>query len=220
MSYQAVLFDLDGTLLDTLADLGDSMNRVLRRAGFPEHPLEAYKYFVGDGMEKLALRALPEEGRDSANAARITTAMKEEYGRHWADKTRPYPGIPELLAELERMRIPAAVFSNKPDEFTRKMIAAFFPGRRFGAVIGARPGVPKKPDPGVPLEIAAALGISPSGFVYLGDTNTDMQTAVAAGMYPVGALWGFRTAAELEASGAKRLIANPREILEFFKKTT
>lgn len=216
MSHQAVLFDLDGTLLDTLADLGDSMNRVLLRAGFPEHPLEAYRYFVGDGMEKLAFRALPADSRDSANTARITTAMKEEYDRHWADKTQPYPGIPELLAELDKEGNPLAVFSNKPDEFTRKMIAAFFPGRRFGAVIGARPGVPKKPDPGVPLEIAASLGISPSGFVYLGDTNTDMQTAVAAGMYPVGALWGFRTASELEASGAKRLIAEPREIMDFF----
>jgi phosphoglycolate phosphatase len=214
MKFNAVLFDLDGTLLDTLEDLADSMNNVLNRFGFPGHAVEAYKYFVGDGMENLARRALPENHRDEATVARCVAAMREEYGTRWAEKTHPYQGIPELLDALTARGIKMAVLSNKPDDFTKVIVTRLLPHWRFELVVGARPSMPKKPDPAAAVELAERLGIPPRGFLYLGDTNTDMQTAGAAGMYPVGVLWGFRTADELTASGAKVLIEHPTDLLE------
>ncbi|HBF38991.1 MAG TPA: HAD family hydrolase [Firmicutes bacterium] len=214
MDYQAVLFDLDGTLLNTLDDLADCMNRVLGRLGYAAHPVEDYRYFVGDGMEMLAARALP-SGLSQEKVIQCSDAMKKEYDLHWADKTRPYPGISQLLDGLMQRQIKLAVLSNKPDPFTKDIISTFLSKWHFHPVIGARPGVPKKPDPAVALEIAKDLKILPEQFLYLGDTNTDMKTAVAAGMFPVGVLWGFRTAEELMASGANLLLHNPPELMKF-----
>ena len=213
MTYRAAIFDLDGTLLDTLEDLADSMNAVLRNMGYPEHAVEAYRYFVGDGMEMLARRTLPESAVSDEQIARTMAGMEEEYGRRWADKTRPYPGIPEMLDELERRRIPKAVLSNKPDPFTKLTVKELLAGWTFDPVLGIRPGVPKKPDPVGALEIAAHLQIAPGEFLYLGDTNTDMQTAHSAGMFALGATWGFRPGTELKASGARRLLDHPSELL-------
>ena len=217
MPFRAVLFDLVGTLLDTLEDLADSMNAVLCRMGFPVHPVESYRYFVGDGQEFLVRRALPEEKRGDEGTVRACVAeMREEYGRRWAAKTRPYEGIPELLETLAARSVKTAVLSNKPDDFTKIVVARFLPRWTFGAVRGLLPGGPRKPDPAGALAIAAELGLPPSDFVYLGDTATDIMTAVAAGMYPVGALWGFRTAGELFSAGAERLAARPEELLALF----
>ncbi len=213
MRFDAVLFDLDGTLLDTLEDIADSTNAALRAQGFPEHPLAAYRYFIGDGVENLVRRALPPERLEAATLARSAELMRREYSARWADKTRPFPGVPELLDALTARGLPMAVLSNKPDDFTRLCVQRLLPRWRFEVVLGADAGMPKKPDPAAALQIAAQWNLSPSRIVYLGDTNTDMQTAVAAGMYAVGALWGFRTAAELTASGAQVLLEKPMELL-------
>lgn len=214
MHYKAVLFDLDGTLLDTLEDLADSMNLVLARLGCPQHDVAAYKYYVGDGVKALVLRALPPDRRDEATVRQCIAAMRQEYGKRWAYKTRPYPGIPELLDTLTQRGIKTAILSNKPDATTQLVVAKLLPRWRFDAVVGQRDSVPLKPDPTAALHIAQTLGLEPTQFIYLGDTGTDMKTACAAGMYPVGALWGFRTADELTANGAKALIKTPLELLK------
>ncbi len=214
MGFKAVLFDLDGTLLDTLEDLADSGNWALRQMGFAEQPAEAYKYFIGDGMENLVRRAAPQTCADPAALARCAELVREEYGRRWAHKTRPYPGIPELLDALAARAVPMAVLSNKPDEFTRLCVVQLLPRWAFAKVLGAGGPLPRKPDPAGARAIAAHLHLAPAEIVYLGDTSTDMQTAVAAGMFPVGALWGFRTADELLANGARVLLERPLDLLE------
>ena len=211
---RAVMFDLDGTLLDTIEDLEDSMNAVLASLGLPPHDTAAYRRFVGDGVAKLIERALPADRRDPEWVARLIPLMREEYGRRYDVKSRPYEGIPDLLAGLAARGVPATVLSNKPDELTRLCIEKLLPGFDFAVVRGARPDIPRKPDPTAALEIADEMEIAPGEFLYLGDTNTDMRTAVAAGMVAVGALWGFREGAELTASGAKRLIEKPTDLLE------
>jgi phosphoglycolate phosphatase len=213
MTFKAVLFDLDGTLLDTLADLADSSNAALAAMGLPEHPLEAYKYFVGDGLEKLVRRAIGTENGSEAAVARGIQLTQQEYARRWADKTRPYPGIPDLLDRLTALAIRMTVFSNKPDEFTRLCVTRLLSAWHFEVIQGATAELPKKPDPRGALAIATKLGLAPAEILYLGDTNTDMWTAVVAGMYPVGALWGFRAADELRAAGAAVLVASPMEVL-------
>lgn len=213
MRYRAVLFDLDGTLLDTLEDLGDSANFALRTLGFPEQPLEAFKYFVGDGVENLARQALPEDGQDEATRNRCVALIRSEYGRRWAAKTRPYPGIPELLDRIAAAGLPSAVLSNKPDEFTRLCVTQLLPRWKFDVILGSQPGLPRKPDPTGALRVAEAMRLRPQEFLYLGDTNTDMRTAVAAEMFPAGALWGFRTAEELNESGARVLLKTPLDLL-------
>lgn len=217
MQYKGVIFDLDGTLLDSLEDLANCTNEVLRRRGFPSHALEEYKYFVGDGMYNLLLRALPREQRQDDFIKKCVAEMKEEYGRHWADETCPYQNIPQLLSKLQEKGLKLAVLSNKPNEFAKIIVKKFFPGQ-FVEVAGERPGIPKKPDPRGALAIAEKLQISPQELLYLGDTNTDMQTAVAAGMFPVGVLWGFREAEELLTSGAKVLIEKPLDLMQILSK--
>ena len=214
MRCKAVLFDLDGTLLDTLGDLADSMNQVLADMGYPQHPTGDYRYFVGDGMEMLVSRSLPPGARKGHLVARGLAAVETEYGRRWSRKTRPYDGVPAMLDELQARETPMAILSNKPEDFTRLTVSTLLKGWSFDAVCGARPGVPRKPDLAAALEIAARLGAKPSECLYLGDTATDMKTACRAGMYAVGALWGFREAAELEAAGAQVLVEEPADFTE------
>ena len=180
--------------------------------GFPEHPLAAYRYFVGDGVEALVRRALPPEQLDAATLARSVELMRREYSARWADKTRPYPAVPELLDGLTALGLPMAVLSNKPDDFTRLCVVRLLPRWRFEMVLGAARACQRSPTR-PRRHVAAQFHLLPAQIVYLGDSNTDMQTAVAAGMYPVGALWGFRTAAELSASGAEVLLEKPMELL-------
>jgi phosphoglycolate phosphatase len=211
---QAVLFDLDGTLLDTLEDLADAVNAVLSSLGFPIHPVDAYRYFVGDGVEMLMRRTLPADAAaDGALLKRAVELQRVEYRARWHAKTHPYPGVIEMLSELEQRCIRMAILSNKPDMAVGEMVRHYFPDIRFEIARGAREGVPVKPDPGSAQQLAAEIGISPANFLYVGDTNTDMRTALAAGMMPVGALWGFRTEQELRDSGAARLIARPGDLV-------
>jgi phosphoglycolate phosphatase len=215
MNFKAILFDLDGTLLNSIEDLTDSMNQVLSRFGFSGHDQEAYKYFVGDGVESLIRRAIPADRVDEKIVAQCVVAMREEYGRRWDKKTRPYPGIPELLDALCQRGFPMTILSNKIQDFTELCVSRLLSKWSFQIILGVRPTVPKKPDPTAALEIAEAMGLTPDQFLYLGDTSTDMQTAVGAGMFPLGALWGFRTAQELMAHGAKALLEKPLDLLQY-----
>jgi phosphoglycolate phosphatase len=212
MTYPAVLFDLDGTLLNTLDDLADASNRALARHGLPTHSTESFRYFVGDGVRNLVLRTLPEDRRDDQTLAKVLQDYRADYARNWNVKTRPYPGIPELLDALQAMRVKMAVLSNKPDADTRRCVSTLLPNWRFDHVLGAREGVPLKPDPAAALEVTRVLEVPPPSFLFLGDTRMDVETALAAGMYPVGALWGFREREELVEAGAKALAAHPMDV--------
>lgn len=214
--YGAVIFDLDGTLLDTLADLAGSMNQVLHQLGLPEHPPEAYRYFVGDGMVNLARRALPTAERRDEIVGAAVAALREAYGRRWRRMTAPYPGISELLRTLDQQNLPLGVLSNKPDELTQVMVRAYFPDIAFAGVTGAQPSLPLKPDPAGARALAREFGLPPAAMVLVGDSGVDMQTARAAGMQAVGALWGFRPEAELRAAGAHTLVQAPADLLGLF----
>jgi phosphoglycolate phosphatase len=211
--FRAVLFDLDGTLLDTLEDMGDAMNRVLAARGFPPHPIDAYRSFVGDGMAMLVIRALPEDKRDDETVRSCFEAYLADYGRNWNVKTRLYDGVADMLNALTARGLKRAVLSNKQEEFTRRCVNEFLACWSFDAVLGQREGVPLKPDPTAAREIAHTLDCPVESFLYLGDSPVDMQAAIAAGMVPVGVLWGFRSAEELRAAGARTLIGRPLEIL-------
>jgi phosphoglycolate phosphatase len=215
MNFKAVLFDLDGTLLNTLDDLADSMNAVLRSMGYPEHPVDAYRYFVGNGVRNLALRSLPQERRDDETVVRCTELMGVEYERRWAEKTLPYPGVVETIGMLHSRGVVLAVLSNKNDEFTKKTVTLLLPSHLFSIVRGHRKNAALKPDPAAALCIAGEIGLEPGLFAFVGDTSTDMKTAISAGMCPVGALWGFRTEAELVDSGAKHVIESPWQLFTF-----
>lgn len=218
--FQAVLFDLDGTLLDTLADIANATNAALTRLGLPTHPCDAYRYFLGGGMDCLVRRSSPEQCHDSETLGNLHEAIRDEYGTRWAENTRPYPGIAELLGGLDKRGIVKVVLSNKPDDLTQKTVEKLLPDFHFEIVRGAVPEIPVKPDPTGALGIATELDIPPERFIYLGDTDTDMQTARAAGMFAVGALWGYRTAEELSANGAQTLLKTPQEVLNLLDLTT
>jgi phosphoglycolate phosphatase len=217
MDFKAVIFDLDGTLLNTLEDLADSMNCVLERNRLPQHELAAYNYFVGDGIDMLVRRALPFEIADDEELNRFIREMKKEYAGRWLSKTRPYPGVPEMLAAFATAGFAMAVLSNKPDEASKEIVKAFFPDTVFRMVMGATPERPKKPDPSAALEIAFRLNIAPEDFIFIGDTSIDMQTARAAGMFPLGVLWGFRPAEELIAAGGKMFLKHPADLLGWLR---
>ena len=208
--FRAVLFDLDGTLTDTLSDIACAMNRALRLHGLPEWDEKEYCYLVGNGARILAQRCVRER-QELAEAVRRD--YQAWYETHNLVRTRPYQGVPEMLEALHRRGIVLAVLSNKPDQDTKAVVRHFFPQIPFSVVRGQVEGVPVKPDPAGALAVAAQLGIEPGAWLYLGDTAVDMTCARAAGMHPVGALWGFRTEAELRESGAEHLIAAPGELL-------
>ena len=200
-------------MLDTLTDLADSMNAALARLGFPSHPVDAYRYFVGDGMETEARRALPKDKINAETIKKCLTIAREEYACRWVRNTRPYPGIAELLTALEERKIRKAILSNKPDDFTQIIVTRLLSCWTFDLVRGLKPPINPKPDPAAALQIATEFCVPPHKILYLGDTNTDMQTANNAGMFAVGALWGFRTSEELKNSGAKTLVETPLKVL-------
>ncbi|GAK48814.1 putative phosphoglycolate phosphatase, bacterial [Candidatus Moduliflexus flocculans] len=214
MTYHAILFDLDGTLLNTLEDLANATNDALTAFGLPTHPVDAYRYFIGEGAKNLMKNALPPAQRTEKIIQQCLALFRENYERTWDRATRPYDGVPEMLTTVQSKQVNVAVLSNKPDDFTRKCVEQLLSSWQFTCVFGQRDGVPRKPDPTAALEIAKILKCDPAEMLYVGDSGTDMQTAVAAGMFPVGALWGFREREELLSNGAKMLIAHPSELLD------
>ena len=182
----------------------------------PTHPTEAYRLFIGNGAAKLVERALPPGKKDKAFAADCLEAFHREYDGGWNRKTRLYDGVAEMLDALSTLDIDMAIFTNKPHQFAELCIKEYFSAWSFSVVLGQMDGVPIKPDPTVPLDIAGRFGLPPEDMLYLGDSGVDMKTAVAAGMLPVGALWGFRSERELREAGATELIARPADLLRFF----
>ncbi len=219
MFFKAVIFDLDGTLLDTLSDLGDSMNSVLQNHGLPIHDLESYKYMIGDGVELLVKRALPESLSVKDEVKEFVAEYRAAYEKNWKNKTRPYEGIIELVESLCSHGLRLAVLSNKPHDFTLLCVMEFLPYDKFGIILGHQSGKKTKPDPNGAIEIAEELSIPPAQILYLGDTGVDMKTAVSAGMHPVGVLWGFRAKDELVENGAKDLIDKPDDLLQILKRS-
>lgn len=214
MRFSAVIFDLDGTLLDSLDDLADSVNAALANRGMPVHPVPAFRRFVGNGIMTLVRRAAP-SGLDDAQTAELAQAGRAEYARRWDAKSRPYPGVPEMLDALALGGMRLALLSNKPDEFTGRIAERFFAAWPLDPARGAREGVPLKPDPAAALDLARELGLEPADILFAGDSDVDVRTAKAAGMFAAGVLWGFRDADELTAAGADRLFATPGELARF-----
>ena len=208
----SLIFDLDGTLLNTIADLAHSTNYALEKSGFPTHAIEAYKYFVGNGINKLFERALPEGERTQENIARIRSAFLTYYDAHNADYTAPYPGIPELLIQLQADGMALAVASNKYQRATEKLVRQYFPDIRFAAVFGQREGIPTKPDPTVVRDVLQITGCTAEETLYVGDSGVDMQTAANGGLVSIGVTWGFRPRAELKECGARHIVDSPDEI--------
>lgn len=216
LNIKAAVFDLDGTLTNTLLDIATAMNRSLRLHGLEEFPVDEYRYLVGDGAKTLAKRAV----RDRQELAEsVRQEYQAYYQEHTLDSTKPYDGIPELLHALQTMGIQLCVLSNKPHADTCGVVRHFFSDVPFAVVQGQVENVPVKPDPTGALLIAQQLALQPSEFVYLGDTSVDMRTAVSAGMHAVGVTWGFRTAEELLAHGAELLIDKPQNLLEYVTKS-
>ena len=214
MPFRATIFDLDGTLLDTLDDIANAANNVLAARGFPTHPNSDYRTFIGDGVIKLMLRALPKAHRDEATVQVSVGAYVREYERTWNALTKPYPGVPEMLDALVIRGLKLAVLSNKPDHFTQRCVDELLAKWAFDVVVGASDQFPRQPDPASAIETAQRLGVPPAECLYVGDSGIDMQTARAAHMCSVGALWGFRGKEELLKDGAQFLIKRPSEVLD------
>ena len=208
-----IVFDLDGTLLNSLEDLADSANWVLEQHGFPTHPVDAYRYFVGDGVRKLIERILPQEERTEARIEQCRQEFVAYYKVHMEDKTSVYEGITELLVELKNRGLKIAVATNKVHIAVKPLMEKYFPKIRFDSMIGQREGVPVKPAPQIMFDILRETGCEPSEALHVGDTATDMQLAHNAGVTPVGVLWGYRPLEELQEAGAKFIIEKPEELL-------
>lgn len=212
---KAVIFDLDGTLADTIADIAGAVNRALSRRKLPEFGLDRYRLMVGDGFRALIERALPEELRTEAYIEATRAEAAADYSERCLERTSTYPGVPELLSALAVRGIPAAVLSNKPDDLTKKCVAGLFPSFSFALVRGETKDFPRKPDPASALDVCLRLETSPADTLYLGDTGVDMRTAKSAGMTALGATWGFRSEEELREAGADALLARPLSLLEY-----
>lgn len=207
-----VIFDLDGTLLNTIADLALSTNYALDKLGYPTHEVEAYNFMVGNGINKLFERALPEGEKTEENVLRVRKEFVPFYDMHNADESRPYPGIPELLSHLQDAGIQVAVASNKYQAATQKLIAHYFPTIKFTAVFGQRDGVNVKPDPTIVFDILKIANIEKNDVLYVGDSGVDMQTAANAGVTACGVTWGFRPRAELEEFNPAYIVDSAKEI--------
>lgn len=227
---RAVIFDMDGTLLDTLADIAHSINSTLGRHGFPPHPVAAYRTMVGSGMRQSVLRALglddraavgavPERAGGSARVSddlvtRMVDEVNETYAADPVGRTGFYDGVPEMLNEISSRSVPMAVLSNKPDRLVQIIAGRFLDRWSFTEIRGQRDGFPKKPDPAAAHALAEGLGIEPANILFLGDSDIDILTARRAGMMAVGALWGFRDRAELVQAGADAVVSHPREVVD------
>ncbi len=212
---RAVIFDLDGTLADTLEDIAGAVNRALGAHGLAVHSLDDYCKMIGDGFLTLVQRALPADLCTVDLVAEVRAKAADDYASHCLDRTSSYPGVPGLLEALAGRGVPMAVLSNKPHELTLLVVRGLFPNTPFTIIRGELDAFPRKPDPTSALDIAKRLGMAPRDVLYLGDSNVDMETARGAGMVALGAGWGFRGEAELLASGAKAVLATPGELLDY-----
>jgi len=211
---QAVIFDLDGTLADTIGDIGSAVNSLLAERGYPIHGIAMYKRMVGNGFANLMRRALPENvSGDETLFSALTREAAARYATRSLETTKPFQGIPDLLETLAERGLRCAVLSNKPDAMTKSIVAALFPAIKFLAVLGDRPGVPRKPDPAQALAIAASSGIPAERWAFIGDSGVDMKTGTAAGMIPLGASWGYRSVEELLENGAVGVLGTPMDFL-------
>ena len=210
-----VIFDLDGTLLDTIADLAESANHALKQLGYPTRDVEKIRTFVGNGVNKLLFRALPDEEKTEENMMRMRTHFVPYYDAHNADLSAPYPGIVALLEELQAKGLRMAVASNKYQEATVKLVKHYFPMIDFVEVLGQREGINVKPDPTIVFDILKKAGVSKEETLYGGDSGVDMQTAINAGVDAIGVTWGFRPRTELEDFHPMGLIDQAEELLGF-----
>lgn len=218
MTKNMVIFDLDGTLLNTIEDLAISTNKALEACHFKPHPTEAYKYFVGDGMNKLIERALPDGNKDKDTIDKVKKEFITYYNAHLTNYTKPYEGITELLYELQSRNKYLAIVSNKPNEQTQRLVKECLPKIPFVYVTGNKIGMPHKPDPFAVLEAIHQVGLSKEEILYVGDSGVDMQTAKNAGVTAVGVTWGFRTKEELISNGADAIVDDPGMILDLLGK--
>ncbi len=214
MKIRLVIFDLDGTLLNTIGDLAASCDHVLEQHGLPRHTYEEYCRFVGNGVTRLIERAIPESMRTPETIAALRADFVAYYVKHIDRYTKPYEGIPELLAALAARGVKLAVATNKFQAGTEKLVREFFSDIPFEAVMGQVPDRPLKPDPQVIHQIESQVGVSADEVLYVGDSGVDMDTARAAGVFSVGATWGFRSVEELKEHGADCLAIHPGEILD------
>lgn len=215
--YRAVIFDLDGTLVNSLDDLAVATNYALEQHGFNIYPVEDYKYLVGDGMVKLIERAIPDDRLSDETFKSVFDCFMNYYRGHYLVRTKVYDGILGAVNELKAMGLKLAVVSNKADDMTKIIVKEFF-GDIFTKVTGKREGYPTKPDPTLTLEIISEMNLRPQECIFVGDSGMDCATAVNSGCYPLGVLWGFRKREELLLNGAKALISNPNEIVPFVKE--
>lgn len=213
-SKKLVVFDLDGTLINSLEDLADSANWMLQQHGFPTHPVDAYRYFVGDGMRKLIERILPPEELKDSQITKCQQEFLEYYRIHMEDKTTVYEGITELLTELKSRGLKIAVATNKAHIAVEPLMAKYFPTIRFDALFGQREGIPVKPAPQIMYDILRHVGCEANDALHVGDTATDMHLAHNAGVTAVGVLWGYRPLEELQEAGAQKIIKHPLDLLE------
>lgn len=211
--FEAIIFDLDGTLLNTIEDITDAMNSVLREFSFPELSEERYKEIVGEGVKELVIASMPVKNLSLVPA--MLSRLKLEYSNRSPNKSHPYDGITKLLIEINNRGIPIAVLSNKIDNLTKKTVKALLPNIKFFMVEGAKDDIPRKPDPTSALKIAKKLKIEPDKIMFVGDSKIDILTAINAKMFPVGVNWGFKHKNELIAAGAKEIIDTPQSLLDF-----
>lgn len=208
-----VIFDLDGTLLNTIADLGAAANHALRQNGYPTHPIEAYPGFVGSGISKLIERTLPVGHRSQEQVERLRKDFIDYYTSHMADATEPYPGITGLLSQLTEKGIAVAIASNKYQDAVKNLAARYFPDIQWAAVEGQKDGIPVKPDPSIVFEILGKYPVPKADVLYVGDSGIDMETARRACIESIGVEWGFRPVSELRSSYADHIAATPADIL-------
>lgn len=213
MKFKGIIFDLDGTLVNSLEDISDAMNIVLTSLNYPTHTYDTYQYFIGSGLRNLVSKALPASNNSEERIESCFECMVDEYRKVCTHKTKPYEGIIELLKNLSSQNIKLAVFSNKADELTKKIATEIFPDY-FDVAVGLSTEQLKKPNPFEALEISKKWNLKPEEILFAGDSDIDMQTAINATMFPVGVSWGYRTEEELISSGAKTVINNPLELLE------
>lgn len=206
------IFDLDGTLINSIEDLADATNYALDKCGFPTHPVEKYNYFVGDGVNNLLLRSIPKEYHSEETIQKVKNIYSEYYSEHYYDKTYIYDGILPLLKNLKDKGIKLAIASNKPDEFTKVIISKLFGTEVFNYVQGNKANIPHKPEPQIIYQVMNSLCVEKSQVVMIGDTDVDIRTGKNAGIYTIGCLWGFRERTELEKAGADYIVSTPEAI--------